>query len=886
MAISIAILLIISMSASLMLIPNTTAHSPPWTVISYGYVVAAPQPVGIGQAVSISMWVDYPFPGATVANNIRRSGYTLVITAPDGTNTSQTWAAVTDSTGFQSITYTPAQIGNYTFSFYYAGQNYTWTGKGDGGTAADTGDIFLPCSATTTINVQQEPIPAPIDSYPMPTEYWTRPIEGQNTYWYTIASNWLSAPYIIGASPGTHSPGAFQPYGSAPNSAHIMWTQPIQYGGVVGGNLTGVPGEMYYEGSSYNTRFMNPIIIQGTLFFQEPYGNSGSGGNYVAVNLQTGQTLWSINASATGVSLVPSFGYLYDYESPNQYGVLPNGLLIATTTAYTGLGTVWRGYDPATGLLTNMNVTNVPTGTSVAGPQGEILKYVLTNYGTATNPNWYLAEWNSSLVFGGGNPAITTSVTNWYSGTVNASLPSCFDWNVSISLAGSPTGWAIGGADNNMVPLVDPGVYALLIQGTFGAHYGMSATITASLTTFPANVTCISLNQATLGKSLWAQSYPQAPNNLTRTLVGWDPANGVFMFEDKETGAHWGYSLATGNVLWGPSVIINSPTDGWDYVSLDNDVVYQGNLYFAPGYNGEVYCYNDSTGDLEWIFGNGGTGNSTNAGLNTAFGIYPVWITTMADGKIYLQGDVHSPNSPLWKGQQLYCLNATTGTQIWSIFNYPQNMYGGVAPVADGILVAFNGYDSQLYAFGQGPTQTTVQAPLADISMGQGLVIRGTVIDTSAGTQQLEQKADFPTGVPAVSDASQSAWMEYVYMQKPKPANSIGVPVQISVTDSNGNSRIIGTATTDASGMYTLNWKPDITGNYTVTATFTGSQSYWGSSAETSFSVDSASPTPAPTQAPQQSTVDQYFVPAVAGIIVAIAIVGVVLALLVLRKRP
>jgi hypothetical protein len=53
-----------------------------------------------------------------------------------------------------------------------------------------------------------------------------------------------------------------------------------------------------------------------------------------------------------------------------------------------------------------------------------------------------------------------------------------------------------------------------------------------------------------------------------------------------------------------------------------------------------------------------------------------------------------------------------------------------------------------------------------------------TVIDTSAGTQQPEQKADFPTGIPAVSDESQSAWMEYVYMQKPKPI-AIGVPVQI-----------------------------------------------------------------------------------------------------------
>jgi hypothetical protein len=35
-----------------------------------------------------------------------------------------------------------------------------------------------------------------------------------------------------------------------------------------------------------------------------------------------------------------------------------------------------------------------------------------------------------------------------------------------------------------------------------------------------------------------------------------------------------------------------------------------------------------------------------------------------------------------------------------------------------------------------------------------------------------------------------------------------------------------------------------------------------------------------------QSTADMYFVPAIAGLFVFVAIIGVVLALLVLRKRP
>jgi hypothetical protein len=137
-----------------------------------------------------------------------------------------------------------------------------------------------------------------------------------------------------------------------------------------------------------------------------------------------------------------------------------------------------------------------------------------------------------------------------------------------------------------------------------------------------------------------------------------------------------------------------------------------------------------------------------------------------------------------------------------------------------------------------------------------------------------------------MSDASQSAWMEYVYMQKPMPTDVTEVQVTLNVLDANGNFRQIGTTTSNTDGTYSYQWTPDIPGNYTVYASFAGSQSYWPSHAATAFAVDPAAATPAPTAAPIQSAADMYFVPAVAGIIVAIVIVGAVLALLMLRKRP
>jgi hypothetical protein len=43
----------------------------------------------------------------------------------------------------------------------------------------------------------EEPLPAPITSYPLPAEYWTRPIEGQNTDWWSISSHWLGSEHPL-----------------------------------------------------------------------------------------------------------------------------------------------------------------------------------------------------------------------------------------------------------------------------------------------------------------------------------------------------------------------------------------------------------------------------------------------------------------------------------------------------------------------------------------------------------------------------------------------------------------------------------------------------------------------------------------------------------------
>ena len=97
-----------------------------------------------------------------------------------------------------------------------------------------------------------------------------------------------------------------------------MWETPLQFGGIVGGNnFATAQGAMYFEGSSYQPRFVNPIVIDGYLFYTQPVSFTGpSSGPTVCVNLQTGQQLWSRTT-------VPplSFGYLYNLWDPDQHGL-------------------------------------------------------------------------------------------------------------------------------------------------------------------------------------------------------------------------------------------------------------------------------------------------------------------------------------------------------------------------------------------------------------------------------------------------------------------------------------------------------------------------------------------------------------------------------------
>ncbi len=408
LAILIAAILTVSMTASIALIPYTDAHTPGWNIPTYAYIVAAPDPVGVGQEVHVYMWLDpvYGVAGgstaaigtnasttsaALTANFYRFKNYQLTITAPDGTTTSQTFATITDTTSSQFTRFAPDQVGTYTFNFTYPGQVYGENGNGYENSIL-IGDSYLGSTASTTLTVQQDPIPGPLGSSPLPTQYWTHPIYGEGTDWWTVSSDWLGSgsPVLSGYT----SNRLYVPDGIGPLTSHVMWTRPLQFGGVVGGNAFveggtnpngAVQGVSYFEGSSYEPRFSNPIIISGILFYTEVISFTGpSSGPTTAVDLRTGQVLWS----RTDVAPL-SFGYIYNLWNGDQHGTFPPILFTSN---------FGRAYDAYTGEQL-FNVTGVPSGTSVSGPTGEQIRYVIRNAGTNNNPQWYLSEWNSSKLW-------------------------------------------------------------------------------------------------------------------------------------------------------------------------------------------------------------------------------------------------------------------------------------------------------------------------------------------------------------------------------------------------------------------------------------------------------------------------------------------------------
>ena len=888
-------LAVIAFAAMLTLSPfltlqTATAHTPPWTIPTYAYLVLSPNPVGVNQQMFAVMWLHGAPPTAAGNAGDRWHDFTLEITKPDGTNETL-GPFISDPTGSTYALYTPDQVGTYTFVFKYSGQVLTLVNPQNGvvvnktdptltrfGGAAFENDTFLPSSVTKTLVVQQQPVEK-IPDYPLPTSYWTRPIEGQNEQWACVGSHWLSGAYLGWVT--NMQQNLWQKDGVAPNTPHIMWTRPIEFGGIVGGT-TDIFGTGFYSGGSYEGRFTNSMIIAGRLYYQEPLGHSNNGGGYTCVDLRTGEVIWhrddigvvataglvGTNTTTSTVQTAgPTFAQLYQYESPNQHGVV-GAILWQTSTA--GGVTTWQGIDAFTGKWA-FNLTNVPTGYEVYTKKGEIVRYVLTY--NATTKKGTLGLWNNTCEQQGLHAAKGTVSEAWQwrpNGKV-IDMRDAYSWKVNL--------------DCNLTGDAAPTILSVIpgdiIVGTSSSLAWLGGVIIK--TPNPIVVWAISdRDDGTRGQLLWRKELPAPANFITPYWGPVDPVSRVWTLNYIETFEWVGYSVDTGEKLWGP---VKGAQNDFSYYGSGKGggqvgFVAYGNLY-TQGFGGEIVCFSMSTGQVLWRYAN------TNSGIETVWGNYPIFIAAIADGKVYAFNNEHSPNYPLYKGEKIYCIDAFTGQELWTMSGWAGQTGGpgtSTGILAEGFFVYYNYYDNQIYCVGKGPSAITVDAPSIAVPECQPLTIRGTVTDISAGAKQLVESGKFNI-VPAVADESMSAYMEFLYMQKPCPANAKGVPVKLTAIDSNGNTINIGTTTSDASGLYAMTWTPPSAGMYKIVATFEGSGSYWPSSAETAISVSPAAPTPTPTPITEEAPVSATTGMVIVAVVVLALIIGLVNLLLLLKKK-
>ena len=854
----IAAFLVLTFAVALVVLPTANAADAIPTP-TYSFIYVAPNPVGVGQTATVYFWTANPalanLFGGTLTD-IQFSGITVTVTKPDGTSgTLGPYNLGTSGAGI--VPYAPDQVGTYYFQMNFPAQ--TTTGFDFTTFTILTRAFGQSTSTKVSLTVQQQPI-ASYASAPLPTGYWQRPINALNREWSAIAGNWLMQGYNVLNMPLQNAP--FNPYTAAPNSAHIVWTEPLQFGGIAGG-ISG--STSYYSGLQYEYKWSPPIIMQGHLYYNIPLSDVSKAYGAACVDLRTGKQVWWQNITL-------DIGQLWDYESVNQHGVIAYLWYLGTPKAFSatiGSGSEWTMYDAITGLPM-LNLENASAASAITtGPHGEILAYVLDS------TNNRLALWNSTTCFDN-NGLIT-----YQSAAIKASLgvyggqwrpqPGNYDWQKGID-------WNV---------TIPPSVPGSEMYGTFRIASG----VLFRFVTAQNNTIEDIAYDANTGRQLWAINRPwhEGLTSLFRTGAAGD---GVYTVFDKTTLTWTGYSLFTGQQLW----VTEPYTNAFGGISTEVMGIAYGKFY-AEGSDGTVYCYNLTTGKHLWTFNPGDNGfenPSSYAGL------------TIADGKLYVTtGGIYTPQ-PYGRAYKLYCIDAETGNRLWNISGeYAQS--SGALAIVDGYAVTINIDDLQIYCFGKGQTATSVSTQAFAAPKGTPVLIQGTVTDQSPGQTCLGIPAK---GTPAISDASMSKWMEYLYLQQPEPTNATGVPVTLTALDPNGNTQNIGTVTSDATGSYAVSWTPPVPGLYTITATFCGTNSYYSSSAETHLIVSQTAapqasstppPTSAPTSPPTQTTAPSpspqvtttpapapssagvpttYIVIAVVAIIIVVAVVA-----LALRRR-
>jgi hypothetical protein len=547
---------------------------------TFAFIGAMPNPVGVGQEVLLHVGITHQLASAVYG----WEGLTITVERPDG-KTETLGPFRTDATGGTGTNYVPTMVGNYTLQTHFPEQlNPAFTGRlgipeGTKMLASDSDEL--------TLVVQEEPIEY-YPGNPLPSEYWTRPVDAQLREWNVIEGNWLATPDNVFAAGNDY----------APDTAHILWTTPLTSGGTVGGaldNAEGLTDHSYEMGDAYEGKWgRNNALILGGRVYYEKYAQSDAYKETVCVDLHTGETLWSRTLLN---NLRLSRGQLMYWDTYDYHGVYD--YLWASGDSGTrnllGLdrdaGTIWCAFDPFTGDYV-ATLTNMPSGTFTYGPKGEMLIY------TFDYNNGWMTMWNSSNI-----PDIYSSREYASMGwgqwklmgrTINATGA------VDVTLGGQPytaptTPLGLNGYQwNKTIPTGLQGRVSEVKYGdrAVGQDITLDSVTTWGFSLEPGKEGQLLFEKTWNAPSEWETGGVSVSSNA-RSLAKEDMVSVLWV---KETRMLYGFSLETGDFLWSSA----QPEDYLNIYGKDTKIAY-GNVY-STGVSGIVYCYDAHSGDLLWTY--------------------------------------------------------------------------------------------------------------------------------------------------------------------------------------------------------------------------------------------------------------------------------------------
>ncbi len=819
--------------------PLPAGESPTITVSTEPYLSFTPNPVGLGQTFLVNIWMHPPI-------HVQRQfiqAFLVTITKPDGSTIEVGPMDSYQGDGTAWFEYIADEVGTWKLKFdflgmWYPAGRYYYGAIVDNRSGSNLGSAYYEPSSTPEIElVVQDDAVLSWPPSPLPSDYWTRPVNPINREWWPILGSYPPTGVVGGdenwpANTNIYmSNYNFIPYVQGPNSAHIVWKRQIMVSGLVGGPA----------GQTTETRPVNPVSGYPTIIYAgrvyDTYTKPGTGSSrqtyWRCTDIRTGELYWErpLEEGESEPNIV-------EYMSQNEE--VPGATARAAKTVY--LVSISGGrilkYDAYTGVL-EVNITGLPSGISGATMITGSDVYSVQRIGSERR----LIRWT-----------IENNAGSWEAGAAGRIVVDDFEARVKSNIS-----WPF-----NSLGTCD---FESGVAVTTGSVYSSATGVSIGQT--------ISAASLTNGEVLWETTTDSSTGLETFFSAGISMADHGKFAARMQNGQWYCWDLRTGRLLW-KSELSDWP---WGVFGAYSSVSAYGYIY-SYDFVG-VHAINWETGKIDWTFQ-----SPAPYQYETPYQGYYSWhgAAKAADGKLYVYNGEHTPSQPVTRGWRLFCLNATTGEHLWDIpmgqliWNTIWYGLGGIpgsrifqGAIADGYLVCTNEYDGYLYSIGKGKSQTTIEAPMTAVTLGQKIVLKGTVLDMSPAQPS----------TPCVSIESISSYMEYLHMQYPIPDNVTGVTISLDTIDPNGNFVHIGEVTTDGySGTYGFTWEPEIPGQHAVTATFAGDESYGSSFATTYVSVVE----PEPTQTPPPVEKPPDTVPYIIGIGIAIIIAVAIATLLILRK--